>query len=284
MGARFLALERTAEANVLVADAACWWRASERAFGGQLVAQCIVAAGAVSPSAQGSVHAVHVHFVNAARMVRTRYEVLPLREGRSFALYAVRGEELPNRRLIVSATVSFHAVAPPDGLWTGVRLHAPPMPAVPPPEACAPGAMKAWEDSKAEGLAHVCWQTRPVAGSPYLCWVRWHGGSAEQPLGGAHVEHAAALGFLSDLQFLWAALWPHAATHKVQMITSLDHGLYLHAERPCASDWMLFKLDSPFAAAERALVRGHVWAADGRALASMVQEGVLRVRRVASKL
>lgn len=62
-GAGFLVLDRVpGRPGVLVAEAARWWRASPRAFGGQLVAHCIVAAGSVSPFKHA--HSVHVHFIN----------------------------------------------------------------------------------------------------------------------------------------------------------------------------------------------------------------------------
>ncbi|KAJ1623853.1 hypothetical protein T492DRAFT_285445 [Pavlovales sp. CCMP2436] len=87
--AGFLALDAVADRpGILVAEATRWWRASPRAFGGQLVAHCIVAAGSVSPFRNA--HSVHVHFINASRMIRTLYTVKALREGKSFALYAVQ--------------------------------------------------------------------------------------------------------------------------------------------------------------------------------------------------
>lgn len=291
--ANFLALDRApGSADVLVAEEARWWVASPRAFGGQLIAHCLVAAGAVSPFPNA--HSLHLHFVNAAHMVRTAYTVRLLRNGRTFILYAVQGVEERSGRIVVSATVGFQAVSPVDGMWAGVRLHTLPMPAAPPPDQCPPGTMEAWADSKAEGLAQIAWQVLQVRSSPssplsnaelspgvpppYLYWVRWRGGPSEQPLSDWQVEHAAAIGFFSDLQFLWAAFWPHAGANEMQMITSLDHSFYLHSEHLNASEWMLFELSSAYAGAQRALVRGHVWAEDGSFLATCLQEGVLRVR------
>jgi acyl-CoA thioesterase-2 len=278
--ANFLSLDNLpGKDGSFVAEPERWWVASPRAFGGQLIAHCVVAAGeACARRGFAHAHAAHVHFVAPSRMIRTVYTARALREGRSFALYAVEGVEEQDGRVIVVATVGFQAHSP-GGARDRPTLHAAPMPSVPLPESCAPSTMDAWADSKAEGLAQMCWQVRPVAGSPYLCWVSWQGGPTPQPLSDSPVEHAAAIGFLSDLQFLWAAFWPHAEEQRASMITSLDHAIHFHAHAPCASSWLLFQLDSPFAGAERGFVRGHVWDADGTLVASMVQEGVLRVAR-----
>jgi acyl-CoA thioesterase-2 len=120
---------------------------------------------------------------------------------------------------------------------------------------------------------------------PSLAWVAWRDGPALQPLADTPAEHAAAVGFMSDLQFLWAAFWPHARSHEVAMLTSLDHAIYWHAPGARASEWLLFQIESPFAGAERGLVRGQIWAEDGTLVATVVQEGVLRLRPlVPSKL
>ena len=69
-----------------------WWRASPRAFGGQLVAHSIVAAGRCAP-AGWTCHSVHVSFVGAGKMQRTTYKVTTLRKGRTLSLYQVKALE-----------------------------------------------------------------------------------------------------------------------------------------------------------------------------------------------
>lgn len=248
-----------------------WWRSSERAFGGQIIAHAMMAASQVSRFKR--VHAVHVHFVAPSNMVRTHYRVRSLREGRTFELYAVSAVEDGSDTLIATAIVGFQAPTPSGSAWAGERLHAPVMPSVPPPSTCEPGAMKAWEEAKISGVDQVCWRIRRVDRLGQLCWVAWDAGAATSP-----TEHAAAIGFLSDLQFLWAAFWPHTATHEMQMITSLDHSIHFHEPVIAADGWHLFELWSDVAGADRALVHGRIWSTDGVLVASMVQEGVLRLR------
>jgi len=62
------------------------------------------------------------------------------------------------------------------------------------------------------------------------------------------------------------------------MAASLDHALWLH--RPFRADeWMLYAQDSPNLAGARGYSRGLIFARDGRLVASVAQEGLLRRRR-----
>jgi acyl-CoA thioesterase-2 len=46
-----------------------------------------------------------------------------------------------------------------------------------------------------------------------------------------------------------------------------------------ADEWMLYVQDSPSASGARGFNRGSVFARDGRLIASVAQEGLIRVRR-----
>ena len=62
------------------------------------------------------------------------------------------------------------------------------------------------------------------------------------------------------------------------MAASLDHALWFH--RPFRADeWLLYAQDSPNLASSCGLSRGLIFAADGRLVASVSQEGLLRQRR-----
>jgi acyl-CoA thioesterase-2 len=57
---------------------------------------------------------------------------------------------------------------------------------------------------------------------------------------------------------------------------SLDHALWFH--RPFRADeWFLYDTFSPTASGARGLATGRFFAADGTHIATVVQEGVLRV-------
>jgi len=304
---RYLRLEH-GEHGTTAAEAD-WWRGNpSRAFGGQLAAHILLAAAEAAKSGW-AVHSLHVHFLAPGGMRRTRYAVSPLRHGRSFALYNVRAiERVPDpagaghsERDIALGVVSFHSADKELDARTGgpaAALHAAPMPRVlPAPEGSATrsGAAPA---SCAEG-----WRGVPADDSGLRWWMSWGGAygeegqqlprsSATMAGGAAEVApreragsrapamvHAAALAFLSDLQFLMSAGIAPARGRQITptMTTSLDHVIYLHEWPIDASRWLLFEYDSPHAATGRATVRARVWDEGGRLVASAVQEGVYRV-------
>src|SRR3546814_11848012 len=81
------------------------------------------------------------------------------------------------------------------------------------------------------------------------------------------------------MMLLSTALLPHGthwSTTRIQN-ASLNHSLWLHAQ-PDFSDWMLYSLDSPWAGGGRALCRGSIFDRAGKLVASVAQEGLLRLR------
>eukprot|EP00966_Prymnesium_polylepis_P197863 4584818-Prymnesium_polylepis.1 len=146
---RLLRLTPAPDAStVFVAEAGDWWVVSARAFGGQLAGHCTVAAACVAP-AGWECHSLHLHFLQAGRMVRTRYEVHTMRLGRTFATFEVSAYEDDERRssesgqpgsesasssesAIVRAVVSFHDSS---------REQSPPLHVSPAPTMAPPGTL-----------------------------------------------------------------------------------------------------------------------------------------------
>ena len=63
-----------------------------------------------------------------------------------------------------------------------------------------------------------------------------------------------------------------------RMNASLDHAVWIH--HPVVLDgWVLYTSESPIAHAAHGMIFGAVWHPDGRRLASVAQEGLIRVRR-----
>ena len=56
---------------------------------------------------------------------------------------------------------------------------------------------------------------------------------------------------------------------------SLDHAIWLHDDFRC-DDWMLYVTDSPWAGHARGFNRGRIYTRDGRLVASVAQEGLIR--------
>ena len=92
--------------------------------------------------------------------------------------------------------------------------------------------------------------------------------------------HQAMLAYASDFGFVRTAMLPHGLSFyqpQVQCV-SLDHAMWFH-DAFRFDDWVLYATDSPAAHAARGFVRGSLFAADGRMVASAAQEGLIRMRR-----
>jgi acyl-CoA thioesterase-2 len=88
------------------------------------------------------------------------------------------------------------------------------------------------------------------------------------------------LAYASDMSLLDTALVPHGRSlfEKEFMGASLDHALWLH--RPFrADDWLLYAQESPIMTGSRGFARGSIFTRDGLLVASVAQEGLVRVRR-----
>jgi acyl-CoA thioesterase-2 len=115
----------------------------------------------------------------------------------------------------------------------------------------------------------------PAVGRPArrALWIRPRGVLPEEPL-----VHAAVLAFATDRGLLSTAGRPHGLMWGVRQGASLDHAVWLHG--PVRFDgWTLFTSESPVAVAGRGLVLAAVHARDGVRLASVAQEGLIRVAR-----
>jgi acyl-CoA thioesterase-2 len=87
------------------------------------------------------------------------------------------------------------------------------------------------------------------------------------------------LAYMSDLTLLDTSLVAHGKTifDADLQVASLDHALWYH--RPFrADDWLLYAQDSPNSSGARGLTRGLIYARDGRLIASVSQEGLIRPR------
>ena len=82
---------------------------------------------------------------------------------------------------------------------------------------------------------------------------------------------------MSDLTLLGSAQVNHPVERDHLMIASLDHALWFM--RPFRADeWLLYAEDSPSASGARGFNRGSLFSRDGRLIASVAQEGLIRPR------
>jgi acyl-CoA thioesterase II len=92
--------------------------------------------------------------------------------------------------------------------------------------------------------------------------------------------HRCVLAYASDMTLLDSSLVPHGHSvfEKEIMAASLDHALWIH--RPFRADeWLLYAQDSPNMGGGRGFSRGSIFTQSGELIASVAQEGLVRLRR-----
>jgi acyl-CoA thioesterase-2 len=252
-----------------------------RVFGGQVAAQALIAAGRTVPS-ERRVHSLHSYFLRPGSPRQPIvYQVDRTRDGVSFTTRRVVA--IQNGKPIFTMSASFQVDEP------GVD-HADPMPVVPPPESLPTYAeriasirerMAVWgQIPRPFDIRYVDdppWQSRlsgPQAEAHNKVWFR-----ADGVLPDDELLHVCVLAYLSDLTLLYSVLATHALSmefDRIQM-ASLDHAMWFH--RPFrVDDWVLYDTSSPSASGARGLGTGHFFDQEGRMLATVVQEGLVRLR------
>lgn len=252
--------------------------AKDQVYGGQAVAQALVAAQRTAPPDR-PVHSLHAYFIlKGDPKAPIAYAVERVRDGKSFTTR--RCVATQHGRAIFSLEASFQAAEP------GFE-HALPMPEAPSPESLPAGAaverLTSFLPASAQAdFAHIPPIDLRIApssaslGARRLVWLRVIG-----RLPADQATHSAMLAYLSDMTLLETALLAHGRSllDADLQVASLDHALWFH--RPFRTDeWLLYVQDSPVASGARALTRGLFYSADGRLVASAVQEGLVR-RKVA---
>ena len=134
------------------------------------------------------------------------------------------------------------------------------------------------DESKVEVryVADPPWQAQAV-GRPReprtMVWLR-----ASETLPDDPLLHVCAVTYASDLTLLDAVLLGSGLAWDEHSVTgaSLDHAMWFHGPFR-ADEWLLYLQESPAASGARGLARGQVFRRDGRLVASVVQEGLIRV-------
>lgn len=254
----------------------------QRVFGGQVIGQALVAACRTVEGRQP--HSLHAYFlVGGDPRVPIIYEVDRIRDGKSFTTRRVVA--IQHGQAIFTLMVSFHNDEP--GLEHQVAMPDVPLPEKLPSEAeikqkvlpTMPDAVRRYYESERPI------ELRPVEYERYLgkkyedgkfnVWIRATGKLPDDP-----AIHQCVLAYASDFSLLDAALVPHGRSlfEKDFMGASLDHALWLH--RPFRADeWLLYTQESPTMIGSRGFSRGLIFRQDGALVASVAQEGLVRIRR-----
>jgi acyl-CoA thioesterase-2 len=90
--------------------------------------------------------------------------------------------------------------------------------------------------------------------------------------------HQRLLTYVSDYNLLTTATLPHTKgplPNSDLFMASLDHGMWFHRDFKI-DDWLLYAMDSPSASNARGFTRGNIFTKEGKLVASVVQEGLMR--------
>lgn len=102
-------------------------------------------------------------------------------------------------------------------------------------------------------------------------WIRATG-EIEDPK-----AHIMALAYMSDSFLLGTSLIANKVPFRdVSMMVSLDHAIYFH-EQPKADEWLMHCVETPWTGNDRGLVIGRFFTQDGTHVATVVQEGLIRL-------
>jgi len=113
----------------------------------------------------------------------------------------------------------------------------------------------------------------PRESKPHRLWLKAAGTLPDDPL-----MHVCALTYASDLNLLDAVLVHHGLAYRLDPVSlaSLDHAMWFH-RRFRADEWFLYESFSPSASGGRGLGIGRFFTRDGRLVASVAQEGMVRL-------
>ena len=255
------------------------WQPHGRVFGGQVLAQSVVAATRTVADDR-FIHSMHGYFLRPGDIDKPiTFSVDRIHEGRSFTTR--RTQAYQDGVPILSMIASFQTES--DGLD-----HYTPMPNdIPDPESLPSSAeslkgiehpvAKVWAHGRPFDMRHVpspIWFSVEGAHVPHQAvWIKAIGALPDDP-----ALHRAALAYLSDYSILEPVLRAHGipwATPGLK-IASLDHAMWWHRYGR-VDEWMLYVEESPNAIGGRGLSLGRIYSRDGVLLASVAQEGTIRI-------
>lgn len=255
-----------------------------RVYGGQVISQALVAAQRTVPP-ERHVHSLHCYFMlGGDPTIPIVYQVDRLRDGGSFTTRRVTA--IQNGAAIFSLECSFQVDE------HGME-HQMPMPAgLPQPEETktqielvdalgvnVPDAVRRfWEKERPLEIRPIVvehYTTRDRLPPYQSVWIRISGEVPED-----RQLQSALLAYLSDMTLLDTSTFAHGRglfDPDIQA-ASIDHAMWFHRQH-ALDDWLLYTQDSPSTSGSRGFSRGALYARDGTLIASVAQEGLVRLRR-----
>lgn len=251
-------------------------------FGGQVLAQAINAACRTITNKR-VLHSMHAYFLEAGNLeVPITYHVSKVRDGGSFSVRRVTAHQKETTIFILSA--SFHKKE--DGYNHQIQMAS---------GLKQPEDLLSWTDILHQfgdflpkSLKAFFSIDRPVEFKPVEIvnpldrkdlpsfshvWFKLKGDASGLDLS----TKQQILTYISDYNILVSALNPHASkAHWGNTQTaSLDHSMWYFRDFDF-DDWLLYAMESPNASNARGFARGNIFTRDGKLVASVAQEGLMR--------
>ncbi|HLS63313.1 MAG TPA: acyl-CoA thioesterase II [Ruania sp.] len=254
-----------------------------RVYGGQVLAQALLAAGRTMTT-ERLPHSVHGYFLRPGDLEEPiTFAVERLRDGRSFS--ARRTHAIQSGKPILSMITSFQADQ--QGLD-----HAEQVPQVPSPEEL-PSSVELFSSldhpvaqffyrNGAFDLRHVEGDLFTAPGEVRTdrqhLWMRARG-----PLPANQLAQRAVLAYACDQVMLEPIMRRHHLSWMTReaSVASLDHAMWWHRDVD-AGDWLLYSQSSPSASGGRGLGVAKVYSRSGELVATIAQEGMVRVPQIPS--
>ncbi|WBU39043.1 acyl-CoA thioesterase [Homoserinibacter sp. YIM 151385] len=255
------------------------WMPEGRVFGGQVLAQSLVAASRTAP-ADRLVHSMHGYFLRPGDVrLPITFSVDRIHDGRSFSTRRTQAYQdgLP----ILSMIASFQVED------AGLDHQEPAPEEVPDPEQLPSTAealsgidhpvARFWGEQRPFDIRHIdgpiYLRAAEHRSEHQAVWMRAIG-----PLPDDAVLHRAALAYVSDYSILEPILRRHGVAWATPGLkaASLDHAMWWHRQAR-VDDWLLYVQDSPTAIGGRGLALGRIYDRSGALVASVAQEGMVRV-------
>ncbi len=236
-----------------------------RVFGGQLLAQVIVAATTAEEGKR--VKSLHVTFPKEGeRDAATEIRVRAVSGGRTFASRAV--EVVQGERPILLGTVLLDVAEEGPGHQVALAESPPP------------------GEAKPQDLQMIPWETRVVGGvdlavreegPPELAlWMRAPDSPADPTVQRALVAHATDLTLIGTTLRAWPGLGQADSPEKVHTAV-VSHSIWFHGPLDLR-EWTRLEQQSPVSGGGRGFGTGHVLSTRGDLVASYAQESMIRAR------
>lgn len=250
-----------------------------------MIGQALVAAQR-TVEADRHVHSLHCYFMRPGDpAIPIIYEVDRIRDGGSFTTRRVVA--IQHGQAIFALSASFQAdeeglehqipakpgVAGPDGL-IGDKEFGETYSHLAPDHIRGYFARERPVEMRPTSIKHYI--TREALPPEQNIWMRVTGAVPDN-----RALQAAILAYISDMTLLDGSLYPHGRSvfdTEIQA-ASLDHAMWFHRPNRL-DDWLLYQQDSPNASGGRGFNRGAFYTRGGDLVASVAQEGLIRLRKV----